>query len=174
VANLNIIPHALGCLTAHTDRTEGFGNSADKAILFEFSMPHDNATTGLAPDTPAIWMLNARIPYTGQYSSCNCWSSGCGEVDFFEALSQGTEKCKATVHVNPWGGGGDDYFARPIDKPIKAGMLFHAATNSIIMKVLPDSTQFEENMSVAQIQNLLSSESLIEGGLTGSFARTFS
>lgn len=36
----------------------GFGGPA-KAFLFEFSMPHDDCTTGVTPNAPGIWMLNS-------------------------------------------------------------------------------------------------------------------
>lgn len=39
---------------------------------------------------PAIWLLNAHIPRTSQYSNnvnCSCWRSGCGEFDVFEVMN---------------------------------------------------------------------------------------
>lgn len=59
-----------------TDLTDGF-EGADKAFLLEFAMPMDG-NTDFQGDLPAIWILNAQIPLTVQYGTCNCWP-GCGE-----------------------------------------------------------------------------------------------
>lgn len=79
----------------------GFGGS-QKLFMFEFEMPSEPSATGMNADMPAIWMLNAKIPRTGQYVSanCSCWTSGCGEFDIFEVLTTGSTKAKSTMHGN--------------------------------------------------------------------------
>ncbi|EQL01752.1 TOS1 protein [Ophiocordyceps sinensis CO18] len=76
---------------------KGFAG-ANKVFLFRFNMPHDKAE-GFNGDMPALWLLNARIPRTGQYHSCSCWGTKCGEADIFEVLAPGDTKCKSTFHV---------------------------------------------------------------------------
>ncbi|SPQ18636.1 ae76cd03-b6bf-497b-81d4-32f3bc7c4049 [Thermothielavioides terrestris] len=126
----------------------------DKIFLLEFSMPHDNSTTTTTANTttasttdfladqPAIWLLNARIPHTAQYHACNCWASGCGEVDVFEVLSPGGDKATTSVHAaDPRSGGGPggwDYFARPVDvgRPARVAVVFDGARARVAVRVL--------------------------------------
>lgn len=107
-------------------------NGQQKIFVFEFEMP-SSSDTGFNGDMPAVWMLNARIPRTLQYgdSSCSCWASGCGELDLFEILSTGSDKCITTLHdsqgaVNGNGGGAgsSDYFSRPTSGSVKAAVIF--------------------------------------------------
>ena len=60
-----------------------------KMFLFEFQMPNETHTsTDISNyNMPAIWLLNAHIPRTAQYSmnvNCSCWRSGCGEFDILK------------------------------------------------------------------------------------------
>ncbi|KAG7292614.1 hypothetical protein NEMBOFW57_002649 [Staphylotrichum longicolle] len=128
-----------GYLQPGTIAYKGFAGPS-KIFLLEFSMPHDTTvpqnpnttpttppgnttTTGTGNDQPAIWLLNARIPHTAQYHACNCWRTGCGELDVFEVLAPGGDRVSTSVHAayaGPNGGGGGvgdaNYFARPVDK----------------------------------------------------------
>ncbi|KAK4035404.1 hypothetical protein C8A01DRAFT_17933 [Parachaetomium inaequale] len=102
-----------------------------RIFLLEFSMPHNTTppdpgnTTSPGNDKPAIWLLNARIPYTAQYHPCNCHASGCGELDIFEVLSPGHDKAKSTVH-SVYSGGDSNYFERPVDpaRPVRVAVVF--------------------------------------------------
>ncbi|CAI5756353.1 unnamed protein product [Candida verbasci] len=62
-----------------------------KMFLFEFQMPNDTSGANISNyNMPAIWLLNAKIPRTSQYSqnvNCSCWRSGCGEFDIFEVMN---------------------------------------------------------------------------------------
>lgn len=107
-------------------------NGQEKIFVFEFEMP-SSSDSGFNGDMPAVWMLNAQIPRTLQYgdSSCSCWSTGCGELDLFEILSTGSDKCITTLHdeqgaVDGSGGGAgsSDYFARPTSGSVKAAVIF--------------------------------------------------
>ncbi|KAI9047709.1 hypothetical protein LZ554_008419 [Drepanopeziza brunnea f. sp. 'monogermtubi'] len=92
----------------------GFVGEA-RAFLIEFQMPLDG-NRGFQGDTPAIWLLNAKIPRTAMYMNCSCWSN-CGEIDIAEALDKGSLKLKSTIHDhNP--GGDSDYFARPTETTV--------------------------------------------------------
>ncbi|RCI13219.1 hypothetical protein L249_0284 [Ophiocordyceps polyrhachis-furcata BCC 54312] len=124
-------------------RKEGFGG-ADKIFLFRFSMPLDN-NRGFNGDMPAIWLLNGRIPRTVQYGKCSCWTSKCGEVDLFEALHAGSDKCKSTFHIKN-GGGSSDWFKRPVDRYITLAAIFHHETASVVIKILPDHVPFAESL----------------------------
>src|ERR1700742_2741289 len=87
-------------------RITGFGGDS-KLFMFEFQMPDDGNNGVFNGNMPSLWMLNAQIPRTGQYSSCSCWQSGCGEFDICEVLSPGYPKCKSTYHGNTAGGSSD-------------------------------------------------------------------
>ncbi|KAK5658765.1 hypothetical protein OQA88_1576 [Cercophora sp. LCS_1] len=106
----------------------GFGGP-DKIFLVDFAMPH-------APgdDMPAIWMLNAKIPYTSQYGACSCWKSGCGEFDVFEVLEKGGTKAKSTFH-SVKGGGDSNYFVRP-GGVVRLAVVFDAAAGTVAVKLL--------------------------------------
>ncbi|KAI9810055.1 MAG: target of Sbf [Phylliscum demangeonii] len=126
---------------------------ANKVFLLEFQMPHQAGPAG-APnsDMPAAWALNAKIPRTGQYVSeqCSCWKSGCGEFDVFEVLDAGDTRCKSTVHSNH-GLGYSDYFDRPVDRPVKAAVLFMGSANKAHIKILDDATDFAAAIANEQI-----------------------
>ncbi|EME79386.1 uncharacterized protein MYCFIDRAFT_212204 [Pseudocercospora fijiensis CIRAD86] len=132
-------------------------NGPSKAFFFEFSMPDDGTTAASIYDPtnmPAIWMLNAQIPRTLQYgkADCSCWTSGCGEFDIFEVLAAGDKRCKSTLHGNI-AGGDSDYFARPVDKTIKAALLLYK--DNIHIKILDDSTQFGKTMDDTFLDNMM-------------------
>ncbi|KAF2675270.1 hypothetical protein BT63DRAFT_409371 [Microthyrium microscopicum] len=136
----------------------GFGGknvaSGQKLLLMEFKMPHDSVPCQAQQDIPAIWMLNGKITRTGEYT-CNCWSSGCGELDIFEVLSSGNNKCISTMHAgqaNTQGAGFPDYFDRPVDSFVKAAVLLKGS--NIIFQMLPSDFDFSDNMSVEQIANI--------------------
>ncbi|KAK4235004.1 putative TOS1-like glycosyl hydrolase-domain-containing protein [Achaetomium macrosporum] len=114
-----------------------------RIFLLELSMPHFITTTTPFPsnqaDAPAIWLLNARIPYTGQYS-CNCWASGCGEIDVLEVLAAGGDKAVSTVHHGSGNRADSDpnYFARPVDvdQPVRVAVVFDAVQGEVSVQVL--------------------------------------
>lgn len=123
----------------------GFAGES-KLFLIEFDMPL-SGKTGFNMDMPAAWMLNAAIPRTQQYGSCSCWSSGCGEWDIFEILDSGNTRAKSTLHAGPGSGGESDYFERPIDKTIKAAIIFDGPNSAGHIVVLPDDTNFDAVIS---------------------------
>ncbi|OIW24064.1 hypothetical protein CONLIGDRAFT_564799, partial [Coniochaeta ligniaria NRRL 30616] len=131
---------------------KGFGG-ADKTILAEFTMPHENPN-GFLADQPAFWALNAKIPRTQQYGGCSCWPE-CGEFDILETLANGDDKCKSTLHAGPRSGGDSNYFDRPVAKSVKVAVVFDSASNSVSVKVLDDSTVFGESLSADDIQGFL-------------------
>ncbi|KAM4058470.1 putative TOS1-like glycosyl hydrolase [Hirsutella rhossiliensis] len=122
---------------------KGF-TGANKVFLFRFSMPHDKAH-GLNGDMPALWLLNARIPRTGQYDRCSCWVSKCGEADIFEVLAPGDTKCKSTLHVAN-GAGSSDWFRRPVDGFVTVAVVFHGESASISIRILPAETDFSKRL----------------------------
>lgn len=135
---------------------KGFGQG-DKTFLVEFQMPHESSGGGDQADMPAFWGLNSKIPRTQQYGGCSCWATGCGEFDFFETLAVGDDKCKSTVH-GPNPGGDSNYFDRPVDKTIKAAVVFDSASRSVSVKVLPDSTVYGDSLSADDIAGFLSTD----------------
>jgi hypothetical protein len=125
----------------------GFGGTS-KLFLLEFSMP-----SAAQPDMPAIWFLNGQIPRVGQYLPGNCWASGCGEMDIFEVLANGTNYLTPTVHAE-FHGGFNDYFVRPTDVFTKAAILMNDDT--VFIQILPSDFQISTSISAAQIQQLQS------------------
>ena len=108
-------------------------------------MPLDG-NTGFNGDMPALWLLNAQIPRSGQYSSCSCWATGCGEADIFEVLSPGSTKCKSTFHLND-GAGSSDYFDRPVDGYVQVAAVMDGRAGKVSIKVLPSGTDFAAALS---------------------------
>ncbi|MBE7180721.1 MAG: hypothetical protein INR71_05860 [Terriglobus roseus] len=133
---------------------DGFGGNT-KAFFFEFSMPYDGQT-GFNGDMPSLWMLNAQIPRTGQYSSCSCWQSGCGEFDICEVLDSGNPRCKSTYHGNT-PGGSSDYFQRPTASTMKMAVVM--VDDQIHVQQLDDSQDFGSSMSGSTISGISSDSS---------------
>lgn len=140
---------------------QGF-DGPKKAFFFEFQMPSD-MSGGQNSDMPAIWALNAKIPRLGQYSECSCWATGCGEIDLFEVLAPGSDKCVQAVHAtkgsNKNSGTPCDYFQRPVDKTMKAATIFDVDSGSVKTVVLPDDTSFDDGFSAEDIAGFLSKAS---------------
>ncbi|KAF4449422.1 hypothetical protein F53441_7284 [Fusarium austroafricanum] len=127
------------------------GFSGSKIFLFHFKMPHDG-NNGFNGDMPALWALNGRIPRTGQYSGCSCWKTGCGEVDIYEVLAKGDDKCKSTFHLTN-GAGSSDYFKRPANDYIKVAVVFCERTSSVAIKQLDDAFDFGSSLSDEQVKD---------------------
>lgn len=128
-------------------------------------MPLDGQT-GFNGDMPSVWMLNAQIPRTGQYSSCSCWTSGCGEFDICEVLDSGNTRCKSTYHGNT-PGGSSDYFARPTTGTMKMAVVM--MNDQIHVQQLDDSTTFGSSMAQSAISSI-ASDSSSSGILSSIFA----
>lgn len=101
-------------------------------------------------DMPAIWALNGEIPRVAQYDGCSCWPP-CGEIDFFEVLAMGDNKCKSTIHATN-GGGSSDYFPRPTDNYMKGAVIFDGDANAVAIKILPYETDFSAGLDDATVQ----------------------
>ncbi|KND91419.1 Protein TOS1 [Tolypocladium ophioglossoides CBS 100239] len=129
---------------------KGFGG-ATKVFLFHFKMPLDG-DRGNNGDMPALWALNARIPRTGQYNACSCWTTGCGEIDIYEVLAKGDTKCKSAFHLAS-GACSSDFFERPVDKFIKVAVVFNEATASVSIQRLRDNTDFSKGLNNTTVQD---------------------
>ena len=143
---------ACGYARAKDVAYQGFGGG-NKVFLFRFMMPHDGQK-GFNADMPALWALNARIPLTAQYNGCSCWDTGCGEVDIFEVLASGDDKCKSTFHLAN-GAGSSDYFKRPTDNFVKVAVVFHEKSSAVSIKQLPDSVDFATGLSDKTVMSWL-------------------
>ena len=135
---------------------EGF-SGANKIFLFQFKMPLDG-DRGFNGDMPALWALNSRIPRTAQYNDCSCWTSGCGEADFYEVLASGDTKCKSTFHLQN-GAGSSDYFDRPTDDYVKIAVIFWESIATVAIKQLDSDFSFDEGLSSATVSEWLGSVS---------------
>ncbi|EAA35811.1 hypothetical protein NCU07500 [Neurospora crassa OR74A] len=144
---------------------KGFPGSA-RVFLFEFSMPDEPQHNGDDGNKPAIWLLNSRIPNTAQYFSCNCWLSGCGELDVFEVLAPGQTKALSTFHLGDNGksAGDANYFQRPTGGPIKVALVMDATkggTVSIKNMGASDGGRFGGSLSASQVENLKAKSGLV-------------
>lgn len=135
----------------------GFGGN-QKIFVFEFEMPSANDDATINHDMPAIWLLNAKIPRTLQYgdASCSCWKSGCGELDAWEILSDGSDKLISHLHdgqgndgTSNGGGGSQDYFDRPTSNSMKGAIVFSGEDISI----LEVDDDFESSLSSSTVKN---------------------
>lgn len=131
-----------------------------KMFLFEFTMPEEShLENGTVSNwnMPAIWLLNAHIPRTSQYSNnvnCSCWRSGCGEFDIFEVknlTSDQVNKLYTTIHDYQ---GTDDiesglqingHFDRDTSGTMTGGVIFDDSGNAVVF--LSDSLGFNATIS---------------------------
>jgi len=141
---------------------DGWSGSS-KAFFIEFQMdhyPNRGTDQGLLSDAPAYWFLNAAIPRILQYGNdrnnipCSCWSTGCGEFDAFELLSNGAERAKSTMHRQGNLEGGDsNYFSRPVGKTMKFAVVWHYP--HITAMVLDNRFYFSESMTDDAVRKLV-------------------
>ncbi|RPA96180.1 hypothetical protein L873DRAFT_1695346 [Choiromyces venosus 120613-1] len=149
-----------------------------RVFAFEFIMPRDKGDIAgkAAPDIPAIWALNAKVPRTSQYGiksgHCSCWPA-CPEVDIFEALpgnpaagQSAIDMMKTHIHSEQGGkyggGGNNDYFDRPLDKTMKLAAIFSG--ENIFITKLPDNTNFDKSFSENLIADAKKATSIFKIG----------
>jgi len=130
----------------------GFDGSS-KLFLMEFDMPCSNYAYPTAanpnPNMPAIWALNANIARTEQYGSCSCFP-GCGEWDIFEIDTANDMQLASCVHAN-LAGCDEAWFQRPVNKTMKAAVLFDGSNSAGHIYVLPDGMDFSTTISSATV-----------------------
>ncbi|EGZ78589.1 hypothetical protein NEUTE2DRAFT_52849 [Neurospora tetrasperma FGSC 2509] len=145
---------------------KGFPGSA-RVFLFEFSMPDEPQHNGEAGgNEPAIWLLNSRIPNTAQYHECNCWKSGCGELDIFEILHQGQTKALSTFQLGDGGksAGDANWLQRPTGGPIKLAVVMDSTkggTVSIKNMGASNGERFGGSLSASQVEGLKAKSGLV-------------
>ncbi|CAH6722580.1 GPI-anchored protein 52 [[Candida] jaroonii] len=139
-----------------------------KMFLFEFKMPEEDSVEKGSVynwNMPAIWLLNAQIPRTSQYSlnsNCSCWASGCGEFDIFEVKNytdSDVDKLFATIH--DYQGTGyinegiqiDSYIERNYDETMKGGVVFDNDGNAIVF--VSNSTTFDQSIGADDINSVI-------------------
>lgn len=139
---------------------------ATKMFLFEFQMPKESsASSDIANyNMPAIWLLNANIPRTAQYSmnaNCSCWRSGCGEFDIFEVKNTTlANNLYATIH--DYQGTGDielglqvpGYISRDYSATYKGGVTFDSDGNAIVF--VSNSTTFDATIDGSDLNSWIS------------------
>lgn len=155
-----------------TSVTEGFPGSA-RVFMFEFSMPDEPQHNGEpGGNEPAIWLLNSRIPNTAQYNTCNCWASGCGELDIFEIIYPGQTKAVSTFHLDGDGksAGDANWLQRPTGGPIKLAVVMDATnggTVSIKNMGASDGGRFGGSLSASQVEGLKAKSGLVSEYVRG-------
>lgn len=83
-------------------------------------------------------------------------------MDILEALDSGSNLLKSTLHSTV-SGGDSDYIVRPTSQTMKAAVIFSAASSTISIQVLPDTTVFSETMAGSVINDMCAetSENLV-------------
>ncbi|KAI5957452.1 hypothetical protein KGF57_003146 [Candida theae] len=132
-----------------------------KMFLFEFKMPNETKTSPEISNynMPAIWLLNAQIPRTAQYSlnvNCSCWRSGCGEFDIFEVMNtteylnlystihdyQGSEYIETGIAI-------DSYIERDLTGTMVGGVVFDSNGDATVW--VSNSTSFDSTVSGSDV-----------------------
>ncbi|KAK7985008.1 TOS1-like glycosyl hydrolase-domain-containing protein [Apiospora saccharicola] len=142
---------------------EGF-KGADKVFTFRLTMP-DNGETGWNKNMPACWVLNGKIPRTGQYHDCSCWKSGCGEFDVLEVLASGDDKCKSTFHYTN-SIGNSDFIKRPTLGFANYALIFSKAHASASVKVLPDDFNHAVSLTSDQVEAMIADDTKNPGSVS--------
>lgn len=141
----------------------GFSGTT-KMFLFEFTMPTESKVLKSEVsnyDMPAIWLLNAHIPRTSQYSTnanCSCWRSGCGEFDIFEVKNntestvnklfstihdyQGTDDIESGIQAN-------GYIPRDTEGTMIGGVVFDSNGKASVF--VSNSTTFDSSISNSDV-----------------------
>ncbi|KAI5960623.1 uncharacterized protein KGF55_004516 [Candida pseudojiufengensis] len=141
---------------------KGFAGTV-KMFLFEFQMPNETHTSNKISNynMPAIWLLNAQIPRTAQYSNnvnCSCWRSGCGEFDIFEIMNtteylnlystvhdyQGTDQIETGLAIS-------DYIERDLIGTMVGGVAFDS--NGDVSVWISNSTSFDSTVNASSVNS---------------------
>lgn len=154
---------------------QGFAGTV-KMFLFDFEMPtEDKLSSDVSNyDMPAIWLLNAKIPRTAQYSNnvnCSCWRSGCGEFDVFEIMNT-TEALNLYSTVHDYQGTGDiqngiaadKFIERDLTGNMKGGVVFDLNGNAAVF--VSNSTRFDSTISGSDINSWISKASADGGSVS--------
>ncbi|KAI3403743.1 hypothetical protein KGF56_003468 [Candida oxycetoniae] len=134
-----------------------------KMFLFEFQMPNETHTSPEISNynMPAIWLLNAQIPRTAQYSlnvNCSCWRSGCGEFDIFEVKNK-TEYLQLSSTIHDYQGTADiesglainDYIERNLTGTMIGGVTFDSKGVATVW--VSNSTSFNETLAASDVNS---------------------
>ncbi|ODV79694.1 uncharacterized protein CANTADRAFT_50229 [Suhomyces tanzawaensis NRRL Y-17324] len=137
-----------------------------KTFLFEFTMPNDTTSdTSISNyNMPAIWLLNAHIPRTAQYSldaNCSCWRSGCGEFDIFEVKNT-TQAGQLFTTIHDYQGTGDietgiqidGFIPRKYNETVKGGVSFDSKGNTVVW--VSNSTSFGSTIKASDLNGWVS------------------
>lgn len=149
----------------------GFGGTT-KLFLFEFEMPsedHKNNSNTFY-NMPAIWLLNAKIPRTSQYSTnpqCSCWDSGCGEYDIFEIMNS-TEATHLYSTIHGYQGTGNinlgiqaqGHFNRDVHNTMKGGVVFDSSGNAYSFML--NSTTFGDEIQGLDLNKWINTQDDVE------------
>ncbi|OHS99048.1 hypothetical protein TRFO_08608 [Tritrichomonas foetus] len=148
------------------------GFKGSRVVLMQFKMPHDYSGN----DMPAIWSLNAQIPRTQQYGDCSCWSTGCGEYDLFEVVTNNQEKMISHIHTaqggNPpnkvpgGGAGNQDYFIRPTNNYMTGAVIYYEdGSKTTIIDVTSKNLNFGDSYSMSDVEGWRSSKGSVAYGM---------
>lgn len=141
---------------------------AVKMFTFEFTMPTESSASSSISNynMPAIWLLNAHIPRTAQYSdnvNCSCWRSGCGEFDIFEVKNGTTEPNHLYATIHDYQGTGEietglqvpGYIARDTSNTMRGGVVFDSNGDAVVWMSL--STAFDSSIAASNVNGWIGS-----------------
>lgn len=139
-----------------------------KMFLFEFKMPNETKTSTEISNynMPAIWLLNAQIPRTSQYSlnvNCSCWRSGCGEFDIFEVMNS-TEYLHLYSTIHDYQGSDDietgiaidSYIERDLTGTMVGGVVFDSNGDATVW--VSNSTSFDSSVSGSDVNQWINKD----------------
>ncbi|RLV93632.1 GPI-anchored protein 52 [Spathaspora sp. JA1] len=134
-----------------------------KMFLFKFTMPNETKSAWDVANynMPAIWLLNAQIPRTAQYSNdvnCSCWRSGCGEFDIFEVMNV-TEYTHLYSTLHDYQGTGDiesglasnGHTERDLQGDMVGGVVFDSTGKVVVW--MSNSTSFDEVVAAKDLNS---------------------
>lgn len=134
-----------------------------KMFLFEFEMPQESKydEDHIHYNAPAIWLLNAQIPRTSQYSmnsTCSCWASGCGEFDIFEIMNN-TDSTSLLSTIHNYQGTNNvnqgivipGSIERSTTEVMKGGVFFDNDGNAVVF--MSDNTSMDDNISARNVNS---------------------
>jgi hypothetical protein len=126
-----------------------------KAIFVEFTMPIVPKTSAFYSNSPAYWLLNAKVVRAAQFG-CNCrgegGNGGCGELDIAEVNNQYSTAGSTFYSFKASLGAGQ--FGRPLSPTIFAAIFNPENGGSIQLTTEVDSFTWDSTIPQSTIDTL--------------------
>ncbi|DAZ95396.1 TPA: hypothetical protein N0F65_001054 [Lagenidium giganteum] len=149
------------CIGFHGANDHHGWGGGRKMFVTKVKMPSSNK----APNQPAVWMLNAQVLHSNQYT-CNCRGmgprGGCGELDIAEVIETNPGRDRVSTHYYFYDGSivspnGDNWAPRPWDRPTVYITLIDEEQKNGLIKILEveDFDFSQQSLSVDLITSLV-------------------